>query len=150
DVDDRSRPALAHPWRNQLHQPERTLQNDLDHLVEHAFIDIEAGRLRHIRARVIDEDIDPSELAHNGVHHSFDLFALPDVTDDRLYGRPDLARDVLQRVSLAAADDHARTLADKCFRNGPADPAARAGDNGNFVLQHVSGAARSEYIPTGR
>ena len=46
-----------------------------------------------------------------------------------------LLGDIVQRLLLAAADDHRRAFFREQFGDGSSDAAARAGDDGDFVDQ---------------
>ena len=50
-------------------------------------------------------------------------------------GGTDFARDLIERFLLAPGDDHLGAFADKDFGYGPADSAAAAGDQGDFVFE---------------
>src|SRR5271168_3845254 len=55
---------------------------------------------------------------------------------DRHYRGSNLTGSLFDRLEVASADDHLGAFAHKCSGDGPANPAARTGHQGNLVFQH--------------
>ena len=137
DVDDGSGAALAHPGRHQARQPVGALQIDLDHFVELGVGHLERRTLRDVGAGVVDQNVDLAELARGAIHQALQIFEPADVAGDGdECGRPVslIARDLIQSLLLAAADDHRRAFAREQLRDGSPDASAGAGNDRDFVL----------------
>ena len=109
DVDDGSGTALAHPGCHQAREPVGALQIHLHHLVELRVGHLERGTLRDVGAGVVHQNVDLAELARGAIHQALQIFEPPDVAGDGKDAagqRAKLARDLIERLLLAAADDH--------------------------------------------
>ena len=142
NIDDGAGAALAHAGGHGLNETEGAFQVDLDHLVELGLIHLESRFLGDIGGRIVDQDIDPAELAMGGVDELADVGGAPDVACqgiDPAGAIRDFGGDLLKGLELAAADDDRGAFAGERFRDGSSDAAAGAGDDGDFVCESEGG-----------
>src|ERR1035437_10161821 len=138
DVDNRSGAALAHARGHRLNETEGALQVDLDHLVELGFIDLQYGFLSDIGGRVVDQDIDPAELAMRGIDELPDVRGAAYMTGERV----DPASAILhfsgsleEGLRLASADHDGGAFTGEQFGDGAPDATAGASDDGNLFCR---------------
>ena len=127
-------PRRAHAGRHQPDEPEGALQIDLDHLVELAVVDLETRALRHVRARVVHQNVDAPVVARDRVDHPRQLLGLAHVTGQWDYAAADLrataSSDSCLRPQITTVAPSRESCRD-CFAN----PAAPACDDRDFLLQ---------------
>jgi hypothetical protein len=90
-------------------------------------------------ARVVDQDVDPAEARHDGLHHPLDLGVFAHVARERrglAAAVPDATNDVFGGIrSLAIVDRHLGPLRRKRERNPPPDPPRSTRHQRNPILQ---------------
>jgi hypothetical protein len=140
EVDDAAPMAPAHAGQDGLRHQEARFQVDRDQFVPIPLGDL-FDALHAGDAGVIHQDIDVAEFHADGIHQAIDAGASGDVGLDGDTAAPeasDLRFGVL-RVGGASPviDRHIGACPGKCHRDGAADAAAGAGDQGDFALQIV-------------
>lgn len=89
------------------------------------------GHGRHVRAGIVDEEIQPGEFRPDSRKESRDLIRIADIADDRaddIAGQPaDFAGRSLEHIRTAAGDDDAVAFSTQSLGDAAADtgPAAR-------------------------
>jgi hypothetical protein len=120
----------------------RTVQQAFDIDAQHAVPLIDGrvdDRPEQHHARVVDEDVEPSELG-NGL---LDGPARPGLfgevgVDDEALSAADLRCELLEPVAAAGGDRHARAVRGKGAGGCSSDPGARPRDESDGVLERLS------------
>src|SRR6185369_6083290 len=95
-----------------------------------------------LAAGVVDQDVDPAELAEHGGDERLDLRRLADVAgpgDDGAAGGAQLLGGGVELVLGPAADRDARAEPHHLACGGQADAAAAAGDDGDLIAKDAGG-----------
>ena len=84
---------------------------------------------------VVDKDVQPSVRLHGPVHESLDLIASRHIClNDRPFAEPKVGGDRLKAINPPCAQDKPRSVRREPSRGGLAEPAARARDDDDLVL----------------
>ena len=125
-----------HPGHRLTHQEHR-LEVDRDHAIEVFFLEVEKfGGVRD--AGVVDQYVDAPEMLDGHRSHSGDGLTIADVDGDTERVCPaglGLGDDLGNRRRCARGDNDLSTFHCVLAGDRPADAAARAGDDDDFVLQ---------------
>src|SRR5262249_54740479 len=87
---------------------------------------------------VVDENVEPAELGKRALDHQANRVIALDVERDAEHAAAlaaELAASLGVALGILARHDHMRALGQELGRTGPADADARAGDDGDAVLE---------------
>src|SRR6185312_16768831 len=135
DRDDPTEPRLHHWPRRRSHQPERGFEVDADDVLEllvlHPHEQIVAGD-----ARIVDQDVElAAERLYGRGYELVDRRPIGEIARKRDVIAAEAPAERLQLVYIAARDGQARALPGQCPRNGAAEPAAGAGNEGGHARE---------------
>ena len=113
------------------------VQDDVDHRVPS--VGRKIFRLAdEVARRVVDQDVDVSEVLHRACHHLVDLLGIADIHLNRERvetGVAQLRTSLLEIRGVPAADGDLRTELAETPRNREPDPCAAARDHGNLPVE---------------
>ena len=96
---------------------------------------------------IVDEDIDPSELRCDRLHHRFGGIAVPQIArvgEHRFRAAPaELLRGLDQFRLVPSHDGEASALSCKLPGHGQPEPARAAGDEHGFAFERIIGSCPS-------
>jgi hypothetical protein len=109
-------------------------------------------RRRAVDAGIVDEDVDPPELAARALDHRGEVGTLGDVGgggDGASSHLPYLGGGAFRAGAIQLGDDDVRAQLCQLERGGASDAAARAGDDGDLSFQ-LHGGSPGEGDPAPR
>ena len=132
-----TRPPLAQPPRRFAHAVEHALQVDGDVAIEEVVVGLRDRRQLH-DAGVVDQHVDAAVRLLGGVEHRAHRGGVAHVGLHRARAAPGLSnlRDLCIRFGAlpGEVDDDGEAVACEALREGGADAARGAGDNGGFSV----------------
>ena len=134
-VDDRS--AALHHCQCGLRHEKRAVEIGGKDILPHWVRQFVDCQIRVRNAGIVDEDIDFAELSASGTEEIVDGMRIADITrigEDLRFPLRQFLADFLQGGFVAASQDEIATLGCKGLREGMADAAGRAGDEGDLAL----------------
>ena len=124
-----------------MHAVERRVERGVHHFAPLGVAHL-VDRLFAPQRSVVDQDVDAAEAFERGLRHRLDRGGIGDVGEDgdRLAaGRFDLAHDAVGfRLVRTHIDHHRRAGGRQLQRDGAADIAPGAGDDGDFAGEFVA------------
>jgi signal transduction histidine kinase/CheY-like chemotaxis protein len=132
----------------------RAVEAAVEHDPDHRVPAIRREILRaadEVSGGIVDEDVDPTKVPFDALHHLVDLFGIPHVD---LYGQgidalePQRRRSALEVLGAPAADRDARAELAQPRGHGQADSRASTGDYGDAVLERRVGKHGASIIGT--
>ena len=84
---------------------------------------------------VVDEDVEAAKVQLRSVHHGGHIGCHADINTQRAGGGADAGGHVKRGLQVHVGHQHLRTFGDKFAHDARAKTRARAGDDGDFVLE---------------
>ena len=125
-----------------MDQPQRGLDVNLNHLVEHLVSHVKRGPLADVGGAVVDQDVDRPQLPLGIPHHPLQVLPAAHVARHRDHPAREvsqLAGGGLQVLTLPGGDGHRGPGPGEPMGNGPADAPSATGYQSNLSRQKTGG-----------